>query len=42
MNRRQHASGHDQTAIREARECSDGALDLVGVAHTDRPHLHPE
>jgi hypothetical protein len=33
---------HDQAAIRPARECSDVALDLAGVAHVDRAQLHPE
>jgi hypothetical protein len=36
MNRRQRARRHDQTGIRRARECRDGALDLIGIAHTDR------
>jgi hypothetical protein len=30
---------HDQDAIREAREVSDAALDLVCVAHADRCQL---
>ena len=42
MNRRQRARRHDQAAIRGAREGRDGALDLAGVAHVDRAHLHPE
>src|SRR5262249_39705324 len=42
MKRHQVATRHDQTAIRGARESRDGALDLTGVAHIDRDHLHPE
>ena len=42
MNDRRRARRHDQAAIRGARECRDGALDLAGVAHVDRAHLHPE
>ena len=42
MNERQRARRHDQAAIRSAREGRDGALDLAGVAHVDRAHLHPE
>ena len=42
MNARQRAPRHDQAAIRGAREGRDGALDLAGVAHVDRAHLHPE
>ena len=42
MNVRRPARCHDQTAIGGARERRDGALDLVGVAHVDRVHLHPE
>jgi hypothetical protein len=41
MNERQRARGHDQTAIRGAREGRDGALDLAGVAH-DRNYFHAE
>ena len=35
MNDRQRAPRHDQAAIRGARECCDGALDLAGIAHVD-------
>ena len=33
MNLRQRAPCHDYAAIRGVRECSDGALDLAGIAH---------
>ena len=36
------ARRHDQPVIRAAREGSDGALDLAGVAHIDWADLHPE
>ena len=42
MRARQRARRHDQAAIRGAREGRDGALDLAGVAHIDRAHLHAE
>src|SRR5262245_23665390 len=42
MNRRQRAPRHDQTTIRRARKSRDGALDLSGVAHVDRPYIHPD
>jgi hypothetical protein len=42
MNPRQSACRHNQTAIRLARECGDGALDLASVTHIDRGHLHPD
>ncbi|HEY5130994.1 MAG TPA: hypothetical protein VIJ35_27510 [Bradyrhizobium sp.] len=42
MKRRGRARRHDQAAIRGAREGRDGALDLAGVAHIDRVHLHPQ
>ena len=41
MNVRQRARRHDQAAIRAARECRDGALDLAGVAHVDRASTPP-
>ena len=40
MKRRRRARRHDQAAIRSAREGRDGTLDLAGVAHVDRAHLH--
>ena len=40
--RDQRARCHDQAAIRGASEGRDRALDLAGVAHIDRAHLHPE
>src|SRR6516162_7954036 len=33
MNRQRRHRRHDQTAIRGARECSDGTLDLGRVVH---------
>ena len=42
MSDRQHARRHNQANVRGAREGRDGALDLAGVAHADRAHLHPE
>jgi hypothetical protein len=42
MSARQRARRHDQAAIRGARECRDGALDLAGVAHVDRAYLHAD
>jgi hypothetical protein len=33
---------HNQGTIRGARECGNAALDLAGVAHTDRGQLDPE
>src|SRR5262249_61244062 len=33
---------YDQAADRGVRKGCDGALDLSGVAHVDRDHLHPE
>ena len=36
MNSRQRASCHDQTAISELRESSDGMFDLIGVTNIDR------
>ena len=42
MKHRQRAPCHDQTAIRGARECRDGALDLAGVADVHRAYLHPD
>src|SRR5262245_64954063 len=42
MKRRQRTFRHDQAAIAEAREGSDGALDLVDVTHVDRTYLHPQ
>ena len=42
MNDRRAARRHDQAAIRGAREGRDGALDLAGIAHVDRAHLHAE
>ena len=36
MNQCRPARGHDQTAIRGAREGRDGALDLAGVALVER------
>src|SRR5262249_60805089 len=42
MEYRPRARRDDQAAIRGTRECRDGALDLAGVAHTDRTYLHPE
>src|SRR5262245_24901189 len=42
MNRRQTASRHDQPAVRGARKCGNGALDLTGVSYSDGAQLHPE
>src|SRR5262245_38933857 len=42
MNHRQHASRHDQAAIRGTRKGRDSALDLTGVAHVDRANVHSE
>src|SRR6266700_4110862 len=42
MNHGQRARRHNQAAIRRARECRDGALDLAGVAYVDRADLHPD
>ena len=41
-DRRRRTRRHDQAAIRLSRECSDGTLDLGGVAYVDRTQLHPE
>ena len=41
MHRSSTRSGHDQAAIRGARERRDGALDLADVAHVDRHHSTP-
>jgi hypothetical protein len=35
MNYSRSARQHDEAAIRDARECGDGALDLQRVAHVD-------
>jgi hypothetical protein len=40
MNRRPRTPRHDQAAIQGVRECCDGPLDFVGIAHSDRAHLH--
>ena len=42
MSDRRRARRHDQAAIRGAREGHDGALDLAGIAHVDRAHLHSD
>src|SRR5215831_14109831 len=42
MNAHQRAASHNQPAIRGMREGSDSALDLAGITHVDRAHLHPE
>jgi hypothetical protein len=42
MSGRLPAPRHDQTAIRRARESSDGALYLTRIAYANRAHLHPE
>jgi hypothetical protein len=42
MDRCQRASRQYQTSIRGARECRDATLDLRGVAHVDRTHVHSE
>ena len=42
MNDRPRSPRRDQAAIRGARECGDGALDLVGVAQPERAQVHPE
>src|SRR5262249_826145 len=36
------ARGHNQTAIRGVRKRRDDALDLTGVSHVHRGHLHLE
>src|SRR5262245_50181755 len=36
------AGGHDQAAIRRAREFRDGPFDLTRIAHVDRAHFHPQ
>src|SRR5262249_43047223 len=36
------APRHNQAAIQGPRECSDSALNLIGTAQVDRPHLHPQ
>ena len=43
MNRRANALAVTiRPPFERAREGRDGALDLAGVAHVDRAHLHPE
>jgi hypothetical protein len=42
MMRRRRAPCHDQTAIRGARECRDGALQLGCVAHIDCNRLYTD
>jgi hypothetical protein len=42
MGLRQHAPQHDQTAVQPAREFSNIAFDLSGVAYAERAHLHPQ
>src|SRR5262249_5513973 len=42
MSNRERARRYDQAAIRRARKCRDGALDLASVARIDRADLHPK
>ena len=42
MNQRRRAPCHNQATIGRAREGSDRAFDLAGVAHVDRAHLYPQ
>jgi len=42
MNERRPACRQDQTAIRPARECCDGALDLGRIVHVYRNYLYAE
>ena len=42
MNSGCRASRHNQASVRGARESRHGALNLSGVAHVDRAHLHPK
>src|SRR5262249_54482511 len=42
MNEGRHGWYQNQAAIRPLCECSDQALDLAGVANTERVHLHTE
>jgi hypothetical protein len=36
------ASCHDQAAVSLTRECTNGALDLAGIAHVNRSQFPPE
>src|SRR5215472_15143028 len=42
MDDRQAAPRYDQTPVRSARECSDTALDLIGVADADWMQFHAQ
>jgi len=42
INRLRRAPQHDQTAICGTGEGRDGALNLAGVTHADRAHIHTE
>ena len=42
MNECRPARRQDQTAIRPARECHDGALDLGSIGHVDRNYLYAD
>src|SRR5262249_54568008 len=42
MDGREPARGHDQPAVRNARKCRHGLLDLLSDAHVDRAHVDPE
>ena len=41
MSDRRLASCHDKAAIPLTCECTDGALDLAGVAHVNRSQFPP-
>src|SRR5262249_40304780 len=42
MSERRRACRHDQAAVRLARGCNDGALDLADVAYVDPTRFHPK